>query len=464
MARDWLSGRNARRHLSDETILLHLDGALDPVEDARAERHLRDCWTCRASRERLEQAIAAFMEERRQQLSGDHNGVDSGSFAFRLSGHAGKLRSAGVQPYFPFLNSLKRALWPLAAAAAAIAAVGGWPPLRDYVFDDPAEVEPVSAPFSSLPSVPPDALALSPLPGTVVPPPPEMTSDRTPLAELGPSAADLDAAELQAYFAIHEQGQCRGGSIEVLRLPGQAILVSGAAVTVEAGERLAARLKDIPHVRVHIQLPDDVLPLAPEGSGSAVVLVGQPPLLEQRLKEHFRKHSPPDRAGSDMAGFSSRAVRLANAAVTEVQALRILNTVFTSRRIDVMRTADREKFIHIVEEHLGEYRQNIAHLGLLLGRLDQFTPPPMSEEQPLSARDANWALQLERDTARLDYLSGGLFAGLDLPGLDADSAWTELRLLQSRLEVWLQTDAAAVTAAWFESRNEITESGEPKSR
>lgn len=464
MARDWLSGRNAQRHLSDETILLHLDGALDPAEEARAERHLRDCWACRANRERLEQAIAAFMEERRQRLAGQDNRVDPGSFAFRLSGHAAKLRSAGVQPSFPFLKSLKRTLWPLAAAAAAIAAVGGWPSLRDYVFDEPAEVEPVSAAFSRLPSVPADVLAIPPLRRTTVPPPPEVTSGRIPQPVLGPSAADVDAAELQAYFAIHEQGQCRGGSIEVLRLPGQAILVSGAAVTVEAGERLAARLKDIPHVRVHIQLPDDVLPFAPEGSGSAVVLAGRPPLLEQRLKEHFRKHSPPERAGSDMAGFSSRAVWLASAAVTEVRELRTLKTVFTPRRIDAMRTADRARFIRIVEEHLGEYRQNIAHLGLLLDRLDQFTSPILSEEQPRSAPDANWAHRLERDTARLDYLCGGLFAGLDLAGLNADEAWTELRRLHSRLEVWLQTDAAAVTADWFANRSEITESGEPKSR
>lgn len=464
MASDWVHGRNARRHLSDETILLHLDGALDPGEDARAERHLRECWVCRANRERLEQAIAAFMEERQQHVAEDESGFDPGSFGMRLSAHAARLRSAGVQPASRWLNSLKRALWPLAATAAAIAAVGGWPPLRDYVFDEPAEAGPVSVAVSSFPAVPAEALALPPLPKAIVPPPPEMPPGRMVPPVLGPSAADLDAAELEAYFAIHAYGQCRGGSIEILRQPGQAILVTGAPASAEAGERLAARLSEIPYVRVRIRLPDDGLPDAPGESGSAIVLAGRPPLLEQRLKEHFKKHSPPDRAGSDMADFSSRAVRLAGAAIAEVQALRMLNAVFTPRRVDAMRTADRARLIHIVEEHLEEYRQNIARLGLLCERLDQFTPPSSGEEEPPPARTGNWALQLERDTARLDFLTGGLFAGLDLPGLDADAAWTELRRLQSRLETWLRTDAAAVTAAWFANRNDITDSGEPKSR
>lgn len=464
MARDWINGRNARRHLSDETILLHLDGALDPKEDARAERHLRDCWVCRANRERLEQAIAAFMEERQQYTAVDYSGADPGSFGMRLSAHAARLRSAGVQPSSHWLNSLKRALWPLAAAAAAMAAVGGWPPLRDYVFDQPAAVEPVSAPFSSVPAVPVEALAMPPLRGGIIPPPPEMPPGRTLPAILGPSAADLDAAELEAYFAVHDYGQCRGGLVEILRQPGQGILVTGAPAGAQAGERLAARLGEIPNVRVYLRLPEDGMPDAPGESEPAITLVGRPPLLDQRLKEHFKKNSPPDRAGSDMAEFSSRAVRLAGAAITEVQALRMLNAVFTPRRVDAMRTADRARLIHIVEEHLEEYRQNIVHLGLLFERLDQFTPPSSDEEEPLPARTGNWALQLERDTARLDYLAGGLFAGLDLPGMDADAAWTELRRIQSRLESWLRTDATAVTAAWFASRNDTTDLGEPRSR
>ncbi|MGH9962324.1 MAG: anti-sigma factor family protein, partial [Pyrinomonadaceae bacterium] len=49
-------------HPSDEDLLLHIDGELDPRESSRMGRHLQSCWTCRARADELQETITSFIQ------------------------------------------------------------------------------------------------------------------------------------------------------------------------------------------------------------------------------------------------------------------------------------------------------------------------------------------------------------------------------------------------------------------
>lgn len=51
-------------HLSDEQLLLALDGESSAHEDAHVDGHLEACWSCRARREQIEKAIGDIVEYR----------------------------------------------------------------------------------------------------------------------------------------------------------------------------------------------------------------------------------------------------------------------------------------------------------------------------------------------------------------------------------------------------------------
>jgi hypothetical protein len=55
-------------HLSDQDLVLLLDGELPPSEKSHAASHLNGCWTCRARKQELEAAIADFVRFHRSHL------------------------------------------------------------------------------------------------------------------------------------------------------------------------------------------------------------------------------------------------------------------------------------------------------------------------------------------------------------------------------------------------------------
>lgn len=53
--------RHDETHLSDQTLLLAADGELSPRETAQVSAHLAACWTCRARKRELEDAVSQFV-------------------------------------------------------------------------------------------------------------------------------------------------------------------------------------------------------------------------------------------------------------------------------------------------------------------------------------------------------------------------------------------------------------------
>ena len=53
-------------HLSDQELLLAVDGELSPREAGRVESHLAACWACRVRKQEIETAIGEFVRFQRQ--------------------------------------------------------------------------------------------------------------------------------------------------------------------------------------------------------------------------------------------------------------------------------------------------------------------------------------------------------------------------------------------------------------
>ena len=55
-------------HLSDQELVLAVDGELPPARAEQAAAHLLECWSCRARKQEMEQAIADFVHVHRDYL------------------------------------------------------------------------------------------------------------------------------------------------------------------------------------------------------------------------------------------------------------------------------------------------------------------------------------------------------------------------------------------------------------
>jgi anti-sigma factor RsiW len=55
-------------HVSDQDLVLSVDGELASNDEVRVQNHLAACWTCRARKLELENSIAAFIRAHREEL------------------------------------------------------------------------------------------------------------------------------------------------------------------------------------------------------------------------------------------------------------------------------------------------------------------------------------------------------------------------------------------------------------
>jgi hypothetical protein len=60
--------KNADSHLSDQQLLLDIEGELSPRDENMVRAHLHACWKCRAHRQELENAIVDFVRIHQEDL------------------------------------------------------------------------------------------------------------------------------------------------------------------------------------------------------------------------------------------------------------------------------------------------------------------------------------------------------------------------------------------------------------
>jgi len=103
---------NQNPHLSDEQLLLALDGELSANESAQVELHVESCWSCRSRREQIEKAIRDVVEYR-DHLIQPYFSISAGrrsTFVTRLEQLA---VSIGRPPLWKRVLQAGRTLWAI---------------------------------------------------------------------------------------------------------------------------------------------------------------------------------------------------------------------------------------------------------------------------------------------------------------------------------------------------------------
>ena len=123
--------RSARSHLSDDDLLLYLDGEAAPNRGKKIEEHVKSCWGCRARLHEIEQAVTGFVSARTALLDSPAAAPPKGwrEFEYRLS----ELETRAGRPRLDVrLSSALAAMWrarkpvPLGFAALALTIVYVW--------------------------------------------------------------------------------------------------------------------------------------------------------------------------------------------------------------------------------------------------------------------------------------------------------------------------------------------------
>jgi len=119
-------------HLSDQELLLAVDGELAPRDQGRVESHLAACWTCRVRKQELETAIGEFVHFHEQTSSAGITPPD-GPRAL-LKAQLARLAQTPPSPWRWFARSQSAMRLGLAVAAALLVMAA----IATFLVRDPA--------------------------------------------------------------------------------------------------------------------------------------------------------------------------------------------------------------------------------------------------------------------------------------------------------------------------------------
>ena len=135
-------------HLSDQELLLAVDGELSPREAGQVESHLAACWTCRVRRQEIETTIGEFVRFQRQNFDSRIPSADGPRALLK----AQLAQQAEVQstswPRWPHSVSWRFG-WAVMAAVLVVVAVTSFI-FRGYLERRPADFMAVTVPNPSL--------------------------------------------------------------------------------------------------------------------------------------------------------------------------------------------------------------------------------------------------------------------------------------------------------------------------
>jgi hypothetical protein len=113
--------KNEDSHLSDQQLLLSVEGELSTRKEKLVRTHLDACWACRARRKELEDTIAGFVRAYQSDLEGKLPPV-AGPRAL-LKAQLGQLADGEPSRRPGEFHFLRRFVWPMAAAICGLLAL-----------------------------------------------------------------------------------------------------------------------------------------------------------------------------------------------------------------------------------------------------------------------------------------------------------------------------------------------------
>jgi hypothetical protein len=191
---------------------------------------------------------------------------------------------------------------------------------------------------------------------SVLPPSSVGRPTKTSVSHASPSEPQIAATEVRVRAALHALGTDLGDPIEIRRTRFGSIRVEGLAKDEERRKDLMAALIGIPHVEMSLRL----LGTAPVGGTSAHTWTdvgdsGQTskPALDARLQEKF---ADPAERGE----FINQMLAASQESLVRAWALRRLAERYNASEIGELDSDSRETVKKLLEDHLGQLRQQLA--------------------------------------------------------------------------------------------------------
>jgi len=114
--------KDLNTHLSDQQMLMDVDGELSPKEEALIRAHLDACWKCRVRRKEIEHAITDFVRFYQKENDGQLPPVE-GPRAL-LKARLAELSATQSARHSTWFALSHKNVWTLAAAVCALLAFG----------------------------------------------------------------------------------------------------------------------------------------------------------------------------------------------------------------------------------------------------------------------------------------------------------------------------------------------------
>jgi hypothetical protein len=173
-----------------------------------------------------------------------------------------------------------------------------------------------------------------------------------------PSPAQLEAAELDVYLALHGAAADMGEQITVRRSANGEIEVEGVTESEARKRQIVSALAGIPFTTQKIESVAEAMEhLGPNTSRAthATLVTSTPPLLEEQLKRDF-----PD--ASRRTEFVTRSMSLCQDASVHAWALNRLADRYQPQDVALLEPDERSRLRSLLNDHLSALHQDVRHL------------------------------------------------------------------------------------------------------
>ncbi len=295
--------------------------------------------------------------------------------------------------------------------------------------------------------------------------------------DLVPTEADLLAAEIEAWYALHSVKACLGRPISVARLGQSEIEVKGVVETEETKAHLLEALRGIPHVTSAIRTAGDDWPARSLKEADTVVISaadsvqpdttaapGRKLATEDLLKRYFAAANCAKGADESktpciqqqIAAFSRQAVSSSESAQEQAWALRQLAQRYSTLKRGELRTSTRRLLELMVQDHMNALKQGLDESRSLVepiliplrGEATAVSERLSRESVNPDAARGDWSaasIHLCANVDRTVSLMLSLFAETNVPVNEDEEAmrrlWSTLAGLDGELQL-LATDVA----------------------
>lgn len=249
------------------------------------------------------------------------------------------------------------------------------------------------------------------------------------LHAISPSPAQLAAAELDVYLALHGAAADMGEQITVRRVADGQIEVAGITESEARKQQIVSALAGIPFASQKIEsYAEAMVHLGPDTPHATKVMLvtSAPPLLEEQLKRDL-----PD--SSHRTEFVTRSMSLCQDASAHAWALNRLADRYLPQDVALLEPDERSRLRSLLNDHLSALRMDVTQLRGQLASWAVTSAPADTGDVTITPPPSDWRVGIHRTHDSVELTNEAVTSLL----ISATGTEGSLQKLQWRLHVTL---------------------------